>query len=103
MGGGVAVHDGHLAVHEHAVEGAVGAQFVEGFEAIDGRDHAEAGAFQQITGQFLVQGWSSTSSTLAPASCRWAFCRILLVLRTLEVGATSWPKDCARVSSKVEG
>ena len=49
-------------------------------------------------GQFLVQGLGQHP---APTSCR--FCRILLVLRTLEVGATSWPKDCARVSSKVEG
>ena len=52
-GGGVAVHDRHLTVHENAVEGLVG-QPGQGLRAVVGHLDLDAVARQQLPGQFLI-------------------------------------------------
>ena len=54
-GGGVAVHDRHLAIHEDAVEGR-GGQPGQGLGAIVGHLDLDAVAHQQLPGQLLVDG-----------------------------------------------
>ncbi|MNT40022.1 hypothetical protein D3C72_1763140 [compost metagenome] len=54
-GGRVAVHHGHLAVHEHAVEPRVCGEQVQRLLAVVGQHHFHARLAQQLHGQLLVQ------------------------------------------------
>ena len=53
-GGGVAVHDRHLAVHQHAIKAIVPGQNVQRLLAVVGHQYRDAGLLQQFQRQFLV-------------------------------------------------
>ena len=53
-GGGVAVHDRHLAVHQHPVKSTVPRQDVQRLLAMVGHHHRDAGLLQQLQRELLV-------------------------------------------------
>ncbi|MNP21974.1 hypothetical protein D3C76_1146170 [compost metagenome] len=52
--GGIAVHDRHVAVHQHTVEAAVDRQDVQRFLAMPGQAQRYTHALQQLTRKLLV-------------------------------------------------
>jgi hypothetical protein len=51
----VAVHDRHLAIHQHAIEERIVLQYFQRLLAIAGPHHFDAGTAQQVLRQFAIE------------------------------------------------